>query len=441
VNYTSRKRYSRIRGVFALLLCTAVIAAVCPAYAAFADQSGDASIYRTGAPGETIRFSSEDFTAALNEGEVLDGILIAALPDSSAGTLTCGGRALLEGEAVTVENLSNLCFVPAGESETTASFNYLPVFSSGVGSLSRGAVETIRIINHAPTAENITCDTIKNIAVTCRFKGGDADGDALIFRIEKAPSKGDVAISGDDPSSFVYTPYKNKVGKDSFTYIAIDPDGKESEPATVSIQICKNAAKMTYSDMDGNSSHYAAIKLAEEGILIGERIGEKYFFYPETKMTRGEFIAMAVTCLGLDVLSPVSETGFSDDDTMQSWLKPYVATALKAGLISGITTASGVEFRSSAEITRAEAAVVVSNAIGKSSTVSAPVFADIEAVPAWADTAARTAVASGIIITDSSGALNPMQSITRAEAAQILCSLMLASEAGNTKGLLDSVFG
>jgi hypothetical protein len=324
----------------------------------------------------------------------------------------------------------------------SAEFSYLPVFANGVGDISRVDVETIRIINHPPTAEDVTCNTIKNIAVTCRFKGMDADGDPLVYRIEKAPSKGDVAIDADDPAVFVYTPYKNKTGKDSFTYVAIDAEGKESQPATVGIQICKNAAKMTYADMDNNPAHYAAIKLAEEGILIGERIGDQYFFYPETKMTRGEFIAMAVTCLGLDVLSPVSETGFSDDESIQTWLKPYIATALKDGLICGITTASGVEFRSNADITRAEAAVVVSNAIGWNETESAPVFSDVEAVPAWADTAARTAVASGIITTDASGALNPMENITRAEAADILCALMLASkEADGSKGLLDSVFG
>ena len=69
----------------------------------------------------------------------------------------------------------------------------------------------------------------------------------------------------DGSSEFVYTPYENKTGKDSFTYVAVDAVGNSSDPATVKIKIEKPNTKVTYADMDGDPAHKAAIRLAEEG--------------------------------------------------------------------------------------------------------------------------------------------------------------------------------
>ena len=48
------------------------------------------------------------------------------------------------------------------------------------------------------------------------------------------------------------SPYENKTGKDSFTYVAVDPAGNVSPEAKVSIQIEKPDTKVTYADMEGN---------------------------------------------------------------------------------------------------------------------------------------------------------------------------------------------
>ena len=77
---------------------------------------------------------------------------------------------------------------------------------------------------------------------------------------------------------------------------------------------------MTYADMDGNPAHFAALKLAEEGILIGERMGNNYFFNPDKVVSRGEFVAMAITCLGFEVVTPVTKTGFADDSDTPTWV-------------------------------------------------------------------------------------------------------------------------
>ena len=57
----------------------------------------------------------------------------------------------------------------------------------------------------------------------------------------KAPSSTGwpVTLAEDGSSQFVYTPYENKTGSDSFTYVAIDPAGNSSPEAKVSLRIDK----------------------------------------------------------------------------------------------------------------------------------------------------------------------------------------------------------
>jgi hypothetical protein len=392
--------------------------------------------------GLPVTFESGDFlNNVVGEGE-LRGIVITSLPAPEQGVLYCGQRELLIGEAVTSEGLNYLSFKPAANKDTSAQFGFIPVFGEQTGKNTVISVASVSGQNHPPVASNAEYETIKNIAVTCQFKGSDADGDDLIYRIEALPKKGDLAVSEENPAAFVYTPYQNKTGTDSFTYVAIDPSGKASEPAKITIKITKNAAKMTYSDMQNNPAHYAALKLAEEGVLIGQRMGENYFFSPEQTVTRGEFVAMALTCLGVDVATPVSKTGFADDSETASWVKPYLSAALKNKIITGVQTADGrMVFRPDNTLTRAEAAVIIANTLNLAKSENSPVFSDLEAVPVWAEQAAINAAANGIISTFSDGSLRPLTEVTRADAAEILWqAVKVMQEQSNQKGLLSRVF-
>lgn len=56
----------------------------------------------------------------------------------------------------------------------------------------------------------------------------------------------------------------------------------------------KPDTKVTYADLEGSAAHKAAIRLAEEGILVGESHGGRYFFQPEQTVSRAEFLALAM---------------------------------------------------------------------------------------------------------------------------------------------------
>ena len=56
--------------------------------------------------------------------------------------------------------------------------------------------------------------------------------------------------------------------------------------------------------------------LAENGIFTGEKLGDKYFFKPDTAVTPGEFLAMCPRPDDIEPLSGIIRTEFYDDDAI-----------------------------------------------------------------------------------------------------------------------------
>ena len=76
--------------------------------------------------------------------------------------------------------------------------------------------------------------------------------------------------------------------------MAVDQAGNVSQPAEVSVKIENPRTDVTYADMAGHPAHKAAITPGRRGIFVGEQMGETWFFRPDTKVTREEFLAMAM---------------------------------------------------------------------------------------------------------------------------------------------------
>ncbi len=267
----------------------------------------------------------------------------------------------------------------------------------------------------APIAENLEFKTYKNVPVTGCLAATDPDGEEITYAIASEPKKGSVSLS--DKGEFTYTPNKGKKGGDSFCYTASDPEGNISNKATVSIEIQKQSTSVSYSDMDGSDAYYAALCLAEEGIFVGEKLGGSYFFTPEANVTRSEFLAMCMDLSGAELLSGVTKTGFYDDSAISQWAKPYVSTALMAGLISGSSDESGNPvFLPDENVTMAEAAVMLNNVLEISDVTQVGSFADSAVIPAWASQAAANLRSCDII---PSG-VDYSESLTRAQAAKLL---------------------
>lgn len=273
--------------------------------------------------------------------------------------------------------------------------------------------------NAPPIARNMELSTYKNVAITGWFDAVDSEGEVLTFQLTSTPARGAVELAGDGSGQFVYTPYENKTGKDSFAYVAMDSAGNTSSEAKVTIRIVKPGTKVTYADMDGQEAHKAAIRLAEEGVYVGSQVNGEYFFQPDQTVSRGEFLSMVMAISDLEPLEGVTLTGFYDDDAIPTWCKGYVSSALKAGAIRGSLDENGrCVFGAEHPVTRAEATVML-NSILKVSDVPVETFA-AAAQNHWAGQAAANLAAAGVTRSEENTPQAMSAQLTRAEAAELL---------------------
>ena len=284
--------------------------------------------------------------------------------------------------------------------------------------------------NAAPIAENLTMTTYKNVAIHGQCAAVDPEGDLVSFRLVDKPARGGVTM--EENGSFCYSPYENKRGKDTFTYVAVDTAGNVSEEATVKISIEKQATALSYSDMEGHTAHYAALRLAEENIFVGANFGGVYCFQPNASVSRSEFLAMAMTVAEVGALKNVTVTGFYDDDDIPTWAKGYVSAAVMSGAVQGRFNPSGqVLFHGEDTITAAEAAVLIDRLLAMGDVSSQSAFAE-DAVPTWAYQSVVNMEAVDVV----SPTLPLSEPLNRSVAAEMLCSMMEVVEQRGESGWL-----
>ena len=370
----------------ALLLCCA---AVTPAAAAQVESD---SVYC---------FAGTDFS----EDGTLSGICLTDLPDAAVGTVMLGARVLQPGDILTAEQLQQMTFHPLStEEDREATVTYLPIFLDRVEAVTTMTVAVIGKTDAAPVAEDSAMETYRNLPNEAMLKVSDPEGKPMTYTVTRTPKRGDVVIRED--GSFVYTPNKNKVGVDSFTYTAADPAGNVSREATVTINVLKPSDAQQYSDTVGKNCRFAAEWMKNTGIFVGESFNGNGCFRPEKQVSRGDFLTMLVGALEIPLDNRVQSTGFADD--CPDWLKPYLAAAMRSGLTAGWP--EGDVFGAEQPITGAEAAVMLQNALDLSAETDA---AENEAVPVWAADALNALQEHGI-------SLEPEAVLTRGDAAQVI---------------------
>lgn len=364
-------------------------------------------------------FSTTDFSAE----EELAGICITALPDKDAGIVMLGHRILQPGDILTAQQVSKMTFHPLQrETDLQAQMTYLPVYEDRVEAAAVMSIAVIGKTDQAPVAEDSAMETYKNLPNEALLKVKDPEGKSLTFTILRKPRRGEVVIRED--GSFHYTPAKNKVGVDSFTYTATDPAGNVSREATVTITIVKPGDAAQYTDTAGESCRFAAEWMKNTGIFAGETVGGNRCFRPDKEVSRSEFLTMLVSVLDLELDAEVSGTAYGSD--APEWLKPYLAAAMRSGLLAGIPEADVL--RVDDAINGAEAAVLLQNALDLSRTSDAE-----NAVSTGEDMAPEWAVEALGVLREHGICLDAERILKRGEAAQVIYQVSrLAPDAPGT---------
>ncbi len=185
-------------------------------------------------------------------------------------------------------------------------------------------------------------------------------------------------------------------------------------------------------DYDTHWARGAIASAVASGLTKGYPDGS---FKPENPITRAEFFALVNKAFKVTEAAPASYTDVAAD----AWYAPVVAKAKAAGYISGYADGS---IRPESNITRQEAAVVLSKAKSLKAQNSAPTFSDASAVAAWGKDAVAAASEAKIMSGYPDGSFKPEAQIKRAEAlvAITACAAYTAPTVVEAPGK-DTVYG
>ena len=387
--------------MFRTRILSAVAAMLCLAGAALPAAAAEVSC------DSTYCFSPADFSGE----EALKGICITDLPEAQIGTVMLGTRVLRPGDILTAEQVAQMTFCPLRtETDRSAEVGYLPIYEHAVAPASAMTIAVLGKEDKAPVAEDFATETYKNLPTTGKLKVSDPEGQSMTYTVTRQPKRGTVAIN--DDGSFTYTPKKNKVGVDSFTFTAADPAGKVSREATVTITILKPTDATQYTDTVGRECRFAAEWMKQTGIFVGENLAGNPCFGPDKSVTRGEFTSMLAKALDIEPEEGDILTGYEDE--IPTWLKPYLAAAVRSGFTAGLPDQK--VFGANEPVTGAEAAVMLQNALDL--TVSrqedaGAISPEESPIPVWAEYSLTALEDRGLHLTADAV-------LTRGETAQLL---------------------
>ena len=381
----------------------------------------EVKMIKTGLLGQKICFTDGDFKSALLLPD-FDTITVTDIPSSTEGTLLLGGRRVGKGRVIKQKNLGALVFIPASDSVEQCSFKFTVDGYAG-GAEIECILKFIDKINYAPetsgdTVGASTISTQSSVSVYGNLDAHDPEGDEIEFIIVAYPKRGSLTLTESESGRYCYTPSGDYTGRDKFTYVVRDEYGNYSKPMTVSVTVTERMCDTVYRDMEDREEYNAAIAMTAMGIMSGVQLGDDQYFRPDDRITRAEFVAMAMKCVGVRADSTLGGTYFDDDADISVSLKSYIATAQRTGLVVGDFKDGKLMFSPNEEITRYEAAKILSTLIDADKEGEESVFAGDENIPVWARAGVSAMRTLGIFDSDDNSSLS--DSITRADVAEYL---------------------
>ena len=387
--------------------------------------ASDVNMIKTALIGQKISFTDGDFKSALALSN-FDTITITEIPLSTEGTLLLSGRRVGKGRVIKRKNLGALVFIPASDSVSECSFKFTVDGYAG-GAEIECIMKFIDKVNYAPEALGDTTsagavNTQQSISVYGNLGATDPEGDALEYIIVTYPKRGSLTVTEKDSGRYCYTPICNFKGKDKFTYVVRDEWGNYSKPMSVTIKVTERMCDTVYRDMDEREEYNAAVAMTATGLMSGIQLGDDLYFHPDEKVTRAEFVTLAMKCAGIKADSTLNSTYFDDDDAISVSLKSYIATAQRTGLVVGDFKDGRLMFSPDEEITKYEAAKILASVIGANAEGEESVFAGDGDIPVWARAGVYAMCSLGIF--DSEDASSLADKITRGDVAEYLYRIM-----------------
>ena len=359
----------------------------------------------TGLCGGEISFTAEDFCRAMNLSE-LDYVTVQRLPSPGEGTLFVGSVGAAEGQVISAGSLSLLSFAAADDTIPSEATMMVSVNGSDYTISCRLCL--LDRLNYTPTVAlaptvSLHIETYKGLPTAGSVSAYDPEGDELTYEIVRYATHGRVSLTDRHTGAYVYTPDTGYVGQDSFDYVVYDRYGNYSTSATVSVTVTPRPTVDAYADLDGRTDTAAILAVSSAGLMNGTRVGDEVYFKPDEAISRVELLVTAMRAAGITATDAASAKlpAYADAETIPVAMRPYVAYAAEQGYIGG---KAGSYLNPHASVTRAEAAVILSNIIGYAVEDTVTAFADAASLPKWSGDAFTSLRALGILDTPDGNA-------------------------------------
>ncbi|MCL1820912.1 MAG: Ig-like domain-containing protein [Oscillospiraceae bacterium] len=238
----------------ALALCLSLSMATISAKAAITA----VNITKTGSPGKPIAFTAKNFEDAVTgETASLTSLTITAV--SPDGTLRLASGDVRAADIIPWAQLNTLTFNPKPGFHGITEFSWTATDNDGNTTAPAKAILDLTV--HAPTANADMFRCFINTTINGVLTGTDPQNMGLTFILESDVRHGDVRLS--PRGSFSYTPDKDFVGDDTFTF-SVTNGYLTSAAATVTIKVA-NVKAPTASTTSYTVDYHGTVK----GTLTG----------------------------------------------------------------------------------------------------------------------------------------------------------------------------
>lgn len=279
------------------------------------------------------------------------------------------------------------------------------------------------------TAEDSKFIIEKGDVLTSSMEATASGDETFDFIVITLPSHGTLTRSNEKTSSFTYTPSGDYVGNDSFTF-RLESGEKYSNVATVSITIEDNTPiiPFNYKDMQNHWANFSASHLAARGFIIGEEINNNFYFNPDDEMTRADFMLFLLSVINTDTAKKSENISFSDESDIPEWFLDDAKLAYSMKIINGIGNGENIAIYPNRKITRAEAFVMINNALATKTTLTDSVndltYKDKNNIPNWATQAIKNLTGYKIVQGGNGNNIKPNDIVTRGQAAELCYKLL-----------------
>lgn len=293
----------------------------------------------------------------------------------------------------------------------------------------------------ASTALNSNFNISKNETLNAAMEASVSGDESFIFVITTEPSNGNVSHTDSTSPSFSYTPNLDFVGSDSFTF-RLESGDLYSNVATISITVENDEETFPfyYEDMQEHWANYSASHLAARGLIIGENVGGDFYYHPNQKVTRGEFLLFLLSIINDDDTKPAS-IEFADEKSIPSWLVKDSKIAYAMGIVKGVGKGQNIYLYPDNYITRAEAFMMINNVLNAKINITDSTddltYSDSKELPSWAIQSVKN-LTGYKIVQGSDNKINAYSNVSRGDAAELCFKMLKQIEAyelsGNTGG-------